>query len=47
METEHVAKRKQKSGELPDLESVLRKQQTIAFVALLILAVILGLAVAL
>ena len=45
METTHDTKRK--SDKLPDLESVLSKQQTIAYVVLLILAVILGLVVAL
>jgi hypothetical protein len=47
METGNGAKRNQKPGKLPDLESVLRRQQIVVFVVLLILAVILGLAVAL
>jgi hypothetical protein len=47
METGHDAKHRRKSDKLPDLESVLSKQQVIVFVVLLILAVILGLVVAL
>ena len=47
METGYGAKRKRKSDKLPDLESVLSKQQVIVFVVLLNLAVILGLVVAL
>ncbi len=44
MATGHDAKRE--SDKLPNLESVLRKQQLIAFVVLLILAAIFGLVIA-
>jgi hypothetical protein len=50
MAMRHTSKHKlnpRRSGNLPDLESVLRKQQLIAFVVLLILASIVGIVIGL